>query len=96
VRLKAKEGHAMKKGETMGERMARLRKAAGLSQPQLAKKSGVPLGTLRCLEQDRRIPRLDTFIALADAIGCTLDELAGRGSAAAPSETTPPKRKGKK
>ena len=66
------------KGESMGNRLQRLRKAAGLSQPQLAKLAKVPIGTLRGWEQDRRVPRLDTAIILADALRISLDELAGR------------------
>ncbi len=66
------------KGESMGNRLQRLRKAAGLSQPELAELAKVPLGTLRGWEQDRRTPRLDTAIILADALKVTLDELAGR------------------
>jgi transcriptional regulator with XRE-family HTH domain len=69
-------------GETMGTRLKRLRQAAGLSQPQLANRAGIPVGTIRSLEQERRVPRLDTASALADAIGCSLDELAGRGGEA--------------
>jgi transcriptional regulator with XRE-family HTH domain len=69
------------KGETMGERLKRLREAAGLSQPQLARVAKVPLGTLRQWEQDRRLPSWEGALALADGLGCTLDELAGRTGA---------------
>ena len=62
----------------MGERLQKLRKAAGLSQAALAKAAGVPLGTLRGWEYGRRTPLLDAAAKLADALGCTLDELAGR------------------
>jgi transcriptional regulator with XRE-family HTH domain len=66
------------KGETMGEHLVRLRRAAGLSQPKLAKAAGIPLSTLRQWEQGRRLPSWEGAIALADGLGCTLDELAGR------------------
>jgi transcriptional regulator with XRE-family HTH domain len=62
--------------ESMGERLARLRRAAGLSQPQLAELVGVPVGTLRNWEQDRRVPLLDTAARVAGALGVSLDELA--------------------
>ncbi len=65
------------KGETMGQRMQRLRLGAGLSQSQLAKKAGIPLGTLKNWEQDLREPSLSKAAALAKAIGCSLDDLAG-------------------
>jgi transcriptional regulator with XRE-family HTH domain len=63
--------------ETFGRRLQRLRQAAGISQPKLSAAANVPIGTLRSLEQDRRIPRLDTASALADALGVGLDTLAG-------------------
>ena len=53
----------------MGERLKRLRKAAGLSQSQLARAAGVPVTTLRCWEQATRLPSLNGFIALADGAG---------------------------
>lgn len=62
----------------MGKRLQTLRLARGLSQSQLAKVAGVPLGTLQGWERGRRTPLLDAAAKLADALGCTLDELAGR------------------
>jgi transcriptional regulator with XRE-family HTH domain len=71
-----REGQTAMK-ETFGRRLQRLREQAGFSQPRLAGGADVPLGTLRNLEQDRRVPRLDTAAALAAALGIGLDELAG-------------------
>jgi transcriptional regulator with XRE-family HTH domain len=62
----------------MAVRLKRLREAAGLSQAALAKAAGVPVGTLRGWEYARRTPLLDAAARVADALGCTLDELAGR------------------
>jgi transcriptional regulator with XRE-family HTH domain len=61
----------------MGTRLQRLRKAAGLSQSQLARRSGIPLPTLRGWEQGRATPLLDAAARLAVALGCDLNELAG-------------------
>jgi transcriptional regulator with XRE-family HTH domain len=72
------EGVGMAKGESMGATLQRLRQGAGLSQPALARAAGIPVGTLRNWEQDLRVPRLDVAVKLANALGCTLDELAGR------------------
>jgi transcriptional regulator with XRE-family HTH domain len=83
----------------MGQRLQRLRLAAGLSQSQLAGKSGVPIGTLRNWEQDRRVPLLDTAARVAQALGVTLDLLAGLGPEPEPPPAAEPsgeKRKGRK
>lgn len=61
----------------MGQRLQRLRQDKGLSQSQLAKRAGVPVGTLKNWEQDRREPLLDTAAKIAVALGISLDELAG-------------------
>jgi transcriptional regulator with XRE-family HTH domain len=70
----------------MGHRLARLRRERGLSQEGLAAAAGVPVGTLRGWEYGRRTPLLDAAVKLADALGVSLDELAGR---------TPPAKKQK-
>jgi transcriptional regulator with XRE-family HTH domain len=44
----------------------------------LARLAGVPLSTLRDWEHGRRYMRLESAMRLADALGLTLDELAGR------------------
>src|SRR5262245_32568467 len=78
VHWRARPGRVptMAKGETMGNRLKRLREAAGLSQPKLAKAACVPVGTLRNWEQDQRVPRLDTAFRVAKALGVSLDLLA--------------------
>ena len=58
--------------------MQRIRLAKGLSQTQLARAAQVPVGTLRNWERGRRTPLLDTAARVADALGVSLDELAGR------------------
>jgi transcriptional regulator with XRE-family HTH domain len=73
----------------MGNRLQELRQSRGLSQSQLARAAGVPVGSLRGWEQARRTMLVDAFIKLADALECTLDELAGR------TPPTPKKGKGK-
>jgi transcriptional regulator with XRE-family HTH domain len=64
------------KGETMGDRLKKLREEAGLSQPKLAKAAGIPVGTIRNWEQNLRVPRLDTAFRVAKALGISLDLLA--------------------
>lgn len=62
------------------QRLAKYRRAAGLSQPQLATLSGVNLRTLQKLETgERAIDRAQVgiILALARALGVTVEELAG-------------------
>ena len=81
----------------MGERLQRLRLAANLSQAELARRAKVPIGTLRNWEQDRRVPLLDTAVRVAQALGVSLDVLAGLGpEPAPPAEPSGEKRKGRK
>lgn len=62
----------------MGVRLKKLRNERGLSQAKLAELSGIPKGTLLQWEYGMRTPLLDAAVKLADALGITLDELAGR------------------
>jgi transcriptional regulator with XRE-family HTH domain len=62
----------------MGGRVKRLREAAGLSQSQLAKAARVPVNTIQQWEQDLRAPSFASAVKLADGLGVSLDELAGR------------------
>jgi transcriptional regulator with XRE-family HTH domain len=73
----------------MGERLQRLRLAAGFSQSQLARKAGVPVATLKNWEQDRRGPRLETAVLVAQALGISLDVLAGLSAEAPPPPAEP-------
>jgi transcriptional regulator with XRE-family HTH domain len=63
--------------ESFGSRVARLRSAAGFTQAGLAEAADIPLTTLRNWERGRRLPYLDAALVLAQALGVTLDELAG-------------------
>ena len=64
--------------DTLAARLKAARAAAGLSQPQLAERAGVPLPTVRSLEQGQRTKVwLETAAKLARALGVSLDDLAG-------------------
>jgi transcriptional regulator with XRE-family HTH domain len=78
----------------MGNRFKRLREEARMTQTELAEVSGIPLGTLRQWEQDKRIPRFDHAMRVAQALRISLDVLAGFVESAGGDE--PPKRRGKK
>jgi transcriptional regulator with XRE-family HTH domain len=62
----------------MGQRLKELRLRAGLTQEALARAADVGSDAVRKWETGRRTPMLDMASRLADVLGCTLDELAGR------------------
>ena len=63
--------------DTFAARLVRLRAAAGLTQAQLAARSGLSLQAVCFWEQGRRAPTLASAGRLAAALGCALAELAG-------------------
>jgi transcriptional regulator with XRE-family HTH domain len=78
--------------ETFGQRLKRLRQAAGLSQAKLARAAGVPHGSLRNWEYDLREPLVSTAAKLARALGITVDALVENGQ---PTEEKPKRKRGK-
>jgi putative transcriptional regulator len=61
----------------MGERLRKLRQAAGLSQAELAARAGLTVDSVQNWEQGRSEPSLSRAARLARALGTSLDELAG-------------------
>lgn len=59
----------------MGERIARLRQSAGMSQAELAQRINISSSALGMYEQGRREPPGDILIALARELGVTTDYL---------------------
>jgi transcriptional regulator with XRE-family HTH domain len=66
----------MRGNETLGQRLQRLRLAVGLTQEQLAEKSGLPVWSLRNWEHDHRLPGLVPVYRLSKALGVPMEELA--------------------
>ena len=62
--------------ETLGQKLQRLRLAAGLTQEGLAKRSKLPVWSLRNWEHDHRLPGLVPVYKLAKALGVQMEELA--------------------
>ncbi|EIZ81073.1 XRE family transcriptional regulator [Novosphingobium sp. Rr 2-17] len=62
-------------GESMGERLHRLRKLRGLTQGELASRLGVSKPTVWAWEQDRARPIEDRMEAIAEALEVTAAEL---------------------
>ena len=52
-------------------RLRELRQAAGMTQPELAEKSGLSKAGIADLEQGRREPSWSTVLKLAEALGVT-------------------------
>jgi transcriptional regulator with XRE-family HTH domain len=77
------------------ETLKRLRSEAGLTQQQLAERSGLSIASLMALEQGRSDnPRLDTLRKLAAALNCTVGKLVD--DAAPPAPPKPSRKKGGK
>jgi transcriptional regulator with XRE-family HTH domain len=79
--------------ETFGARLARLRNERGITQATLAAAAGVPIGTLRNWEHDRREPLIGVAAKLARALKVSVDELVGNGGQEAAPPAAKPKRK---
>ena len=56
-------------------RIKQIMKAKGIGNKALAEMSGLPLGTLnKIIYGDTKSPTLDNMQAIANALGCTLDD----------------------
>lgn len=65
---------------TFGDRVTGAREAAGLSQPELAKRLGVKVKTIRAWENDQSEPRANKLGTLAGILGVSMMWLlAGQG-----------------
>ena len=54
-----------------------LKKQKKMTSEELARQSGVPLGTLnKILNGTTKDPKIETLRALCPVLGCTLDDLA--------------------
>ncbi len=62
----------------LSEKLKELRKERGETQKQVAAAIGIRERPYQYLESGEHRPSLDTFIALADHFGVSLDYLAGR------------------
>jgi transcriptional regulator with XRE-family HTH domain/molybdate-binding protein len=59
----------------VGAQVRRRRRAAGLSQALLAEQAGVSRQAVSALEAGRHLPRVDAALAIAAALGTTVEEL---------------------
>jgi len=79
----------------LGTRLRERRTQAGLSQQAVAHRAGIIQRDLSLLERGLKGALwAETLRRLADALGCSLDYLAGRTDDPAPPRTRPRPRKG--
>lgn len=63
---------------TFGEKIAAIRKSAGLSQEQFGEMFGVSRQSVSKWESDQTLPELATMIKIADLFDVSIDYLLGR------------------
>ena len=61
--------------ESLGMRIRRARKAAGMTQADLAEKLGISTSFLGHIERGTRKASLDTLVKMANELGVSLDSL---------------------
>ncbi|MDE6841813.1 MAG: helix-turn-helix domain-containing protein, partial [Oscillospiraceae bacterium] len=76
----------------LNEKILYYRKAAKLSQEELAARVGVSRQAVSKWELGDATPEVDKLLALARAFGVTTDELLSEGEPAGAREQTPPPR----
>lgn len=64
--------------QTLGKRIAMLRKRSGMTQEQLAERVGVSAQAVSKWENEASCPDIMTLPLLADIFGVTIDELLGK------------------
>ncbi|MEO7034456.1 MAG: helix-turn-helix transcriptional regulator [Polyangiaceae bacterium] len=68
----------------LGRRIAAQRRAAGLTQEELAERAGVNVKTVQGAEQGRTAPDLRTLSLMAKALNSSLDNLVPGANAISP------------
>lgn len=63
--------------ETIARTLRVKRAEANMSQEELAKRSGVSVDAIRSYERQMSLPLLETAYKLAEALGCTVNDLCG-------------------
>ena len=63
--------------QRIGQRIAQLRKERGITQQELAERTGMQQGNIARIETGRYSARFDTLQVIAEAMGLTVDFVAG-------------------
>jgi transcriptional regulator with XRE-family HTH domain len=79
--------------ETNGQRLARIRKARGWTQVELAEKMGLIQALVSDYERDKLRLNAEMAVRFALALSVTTDELLGLTGQEPPREALPPRRK---
>lgn len=61
--------------ETIGQNIRKYRKQQQLRQEDLAERTGLSLNYIGMIERGEKVPSLETFIAIANALGISADLL---------------------
>jgi transcriptional regulator with XRE-family HTH domain len=62
----------------ISENLRKIVKRKDWNQTKLSKESGIKQSYLSKIYNGKQIPTLPVFVQIADALGCTADELLGR------------------
>ena len=68
----------MNKKESVGQALKYQREIKGLSQSELARKTGLTQQMISWWESDKGLPGIEPCVTLADFYGISLDDLIGR------------------
>ena len=63
---------------TIGKAMRKCRRAKRISQKKLSDASGIEISSISRYEREITFPGILSLVALADALGVSLDEYVGR------------------
>ena len=64
----------------MQNRLRKFRKKAGLSQMELAKKSGISRVSIQRYETGKTVPSVDRIAVIAETLNTTVDSIVGKAS----------------
>ena len=59
----------------IGKRIYKIRRQKLLTQEELAERADVSPVYIRYIEKAKRTAKLDTYVRIANALGCTMDDL---------------------
>lgn len=64
----------------MVNNLEKIRKAAGLTQAQLAERLNVQQSTISLIESEKRNPSIELLLEISKVLSCSLDDLIGKSA----------------